>query len=156
MKGIIRIVQTQPFSSPPFPHLTPPPVISSDRNCSNSSVLQLVQPEEEFSFQHFLNPTNKFKNRYANIVACRFFFKDINSFPVIPFFLSHNLLFLFTKERKGDNLSFFYADDHTRVLLNPIDGVAGSDYINASFIDVSFHYFFVSFTSLRAFYNKVV
>lgn len=65
-------------------------------------------------------------------------------------------MFLFTKERKGDNLSFFYADDHTRVLLNPIDGVAGSDYINASFIDVSFHYFFVSYTSLRAFYNKVV
>ena len=64
--------------SPPHP----PPVISSDPNCSNSSVLQLVQPEEEFSFQHFLNPTNKFKNRYANIVACRFFLKIL-----IPFLL---------------------------------------------------------------------
>ena len=28
-------------------------------------------------------------------------------------------------------------DDHTRVLLNPIEGIAGSDYINANFIDVS-------------------
>ena len=32
---------------------------------------QLVQPDEEFSFQQFLNPANKYKNRYANIVACK-------------------------------------------------------------------------------------
>ena len=31
-----------------------------------------------------------------------------------------------------------FADDHSRVLLNPIEGLAGSDYINANFIDVSF------------------
>lgn len=31
-----------------------------------------------------------------------------------------------------------FVDDHTRVLLNPIDGVPGSDYINANFLDVSF------------------
>ena len=35
-------------------------------------------------------------------------------------------------------LLILFADDHTRVLLNPIEGVAGSDYINANFIDVSF------------------
>lgn len=35
-------------------------------------------------------------------------------------------------------LDFFFVDDHSRVLLNPIEGVAGSDYINANFIDVSF------------------
>ena len=36
------------------------------------------------------------------------------------------------------NIFCFVADDHTRVLLNPIEGVAGSDYINSNFIDVSF------------------
>ena len=35
-------------------------------------------------------------------------------------------------------LLILFVDDHTRVLLNPIEGVAGSDYINANFIDVSF------------------
>ena len=35
------------------------------------SCRQLVQPDEEFSFQQFLNPANKYKNRYANIVACK-------------------------------------------------------------------------------------
>ena len=47
---------------------------------------QLVQPDEEFSFQQFLNPANKYKNRYANIVACRLF--------VFTLFL-HDLEFLF-------------------------------------------------------------
>lgn len=31
-----------------------------------------------------------------------------------------------------------YADESTRVCLQPIRGVDGSDYINASFIDVSY------------------
>jgi len=32
---------------------------------------------------------------------------------------------------------FFVSDESTRVSLHPIRGVDGSDYINASFIDVS-------------------
>ena len=48
------------------------------RGCTHLSILslflQLVQPDEEFSFQQFLNPANKYKNRYANIVACKLFF----------------------------------------------------------------------------------
>lgn len=30
-----------------------------------------------------------------------------------------------------------FTDDHSRVLLSHIDGYMGSDYINASYIDVS-------------------
>lgn len=31
----------------------------------------------------------------------------------------------------------FFPDDHSRVILTQIDGVQSSDYINASYIDVS-------------------
>ena len=32
---------------------------------------------------------------------------------------------------------FIVADDHNRVILEPEDGVPDSDYINASYVDVS-------------------
>ena len=32
---------------------------------------------------------------------------------------------------------FFSADDHSRVILSQVDGTPCSDYINASYIDVS-------------------
>ena len=34
-------------------------------------------------------------------------------------------------------LLFFSADDHSRVILSQVDGTPCSDYINASYIDVS-------------------
>ena len=33
---------------------------------------------------------------------------------------------------------FFFSDDHNRVILEPEEGVPDSDYINASYVDVSF------------------
>ena len=32
----------------------------------------------------------------------------------------------------------FFSDDHNRVILEPEEGVPDSDYINASYVDVSF------------------
>lgn len=34
-------------------------------------------------------------------------------------------------------LEKFFADDHSRVILSHVDGIPCSDYINASYIDVS-------------------
>jgi receptor-type tyrosine-protein phosphatase F len=59
------------------------------------------------------NPSNKFKNRLVNILPCKSNPSKSN-FP---------------------NL-FFFADENTRVCLSPIRGIDGSDYINASYIDV--------------------
>ncbi len=60
------------------------------------------------------NPANKFKNRLVNILPCKtpdpLF--STNSFPLV-------------------------LDENTRVCLSPIRGIDGSDYINASYIDVS-------------------
>lgn len=36
-----------------------------------------------------------------------------------------------------DSISHTFTDDQTRVRLMPYEGVEGSDYINANFIDVS-------------------
>jgi len=35
--------------------------------------------------------------------------------------------------------SVMFSDDQTRVRLMPYEGIDGSDYINANFIDVSLH-----------------
>lgn len=52
------------------------------------------------------------------------------------------LMFARTKPSAGDSnanvlLMLFLPDDHSRVILTQVDGVPPSDYINASYIDVS-------------------
>lgn len=52
------------------------------------------------------------------------------------------LMFARTKPTAGDSnanvlLMLFLPDDHSRVILTQVDGVPPSDYINASYIDVS-------------------
>ncbi len=86
------------------------------------------------------NPANKFKNRLVNILPCK-----------------SNFFFLFEK------LNLF-SDENTRVCLSPIRGVEGSDYINASYIDVSekkrkiffFHYYCFDFCFSRVIDLKMV
>ena len=63
------------------------------------------------------NPANKFKNRLVNILPC---------------------MQSYINGTKIQNNSFsFYLDENTRVCLSPMRGIEGSDYINASYIDVS-------------------
>ena len=38
-------------------------------------------------------------------------------------------------------LIMYTLDDHTRVLLKPVDGLPESDYINANYVDVSIFLF---------------
>lgn len=40
-------------------------------------------------------------------------------------------------------LFLFYLDESTRVHISPVRGVEGSDYINASFIDVSINFYLI-------------
>lgn len=41
------------------------------------------------------------------------------------------------KRKKKCKFFFLYADDYNRVVLDPIEGEPDSDYINASYVDVS-------------------
>lgn len=36
---------------------------------------------------------------------------------------------------------FYFADDYNRVVLEPIEGESDSDYVNASYVDVSNNHF---------------
>jgi protein tyrosine phosphatase len=65
-------------------------------------------------------PFNKKKNRYGNIVTCKKF----------EFALSVYLLYI-----DHDIIMYFFTDDYSRVVLS---GDETEDYINASFVDVSF------------------
>lgn len=69
------------------------------------------------------NPANKFKNRLVNILPCEY-----NRF---------------TRDIQGDfneiiKKNTTRLDENTRVCLSPVRGVEGSDYINASYIDVRY------------------
>ena len=60
---------------------------------------------------------NKLKNRLANVLPCKLTCSECNK-----------VVF---------NANVLYTDDHCCVLLDSKPGEKGSDYINASYIDVS-------------------
>lgn len=76
-------------------------------------------------------PVNKFKNRLVNILPCKYKSETL----LIRAFI----LFIFNTWVHSTNKQLSISVESTRVALQPIRGVDGSDYINASFIDVSFH-----------------
>ena len=57
---------------------------------------------------------NGSKNRYKNIIPCEYYYVTVNG-----------------------NYHMHSVDDHSRVVLTQQGGKPGSDYVNASFIDVS-------------------
>jgi len=59
---------------------------------------------------------NKFKNRLVNVLPCKLTCSECNKVVL--------------------NANVLYTDDHCRVLLEGKPGDEGSDYINASYIDV--------------------
>ena len=69
---------------------------------------------------------NKFKNRLANALPCEPHY-TINMGVQLCKFLRYYL----------SAITHSYTDNYNRVYLTPVPGVNGSDYINASFIDVS-------------------
>ena len=71
--------------------------------------------ETEYTFHAAKLPVNVNKNRYKNILPCNSIYKYLKQFY----------------------LKCSFVDDHSRVVLKLEDKCPGSDYINASFIDVS-------------------
>ena len=69
------------------------------------------------NFEHARAPENKDKNRYRNVITCEY-----SMLNLVSLCIPHNYCFV---------------GDESRVELASRDGVAGSDYINASYIDVS-------------------
>ena len=82
----------------------------------------VVVPEEQtYSTEAASSTVNAPKNRYTNIIPCRW----LVCVATPPFqFLNH-----FSPS--------LLADEHSRVKLAPVKGVQGSDYINANYLDVS-------------------
>ena len=102
-------------------------------------------------FVRSLLPQNKPKNRFPNVLPCLFFcFFFVFFFIWKNWFWENIFLFFF---------DFDFLDDKTRVQLPEIPGVPGSDYINANYIDVSFFFLYLlfssSFFSLLLFYARI-
>ena len=73
-----------------------------------------IVAQTEYSYHASKLAINVNKNRYKNILPCK------------PPYLFHCLYFVVS-----------ISDDHSRVVLSLQDNCSGTDYINASFIDVS-------------------
>ena len=67
------------------------------------------------------SPDNKWKNRFANIHVC----KSLNQYIATGIFLIVKFV-----------LCYICIDDDNRVVLKPLDKYE-SDYVNASYVDVS-------------------
>ena len=74
----------------------------------------LDMAEWEFTQYNAKVTVNKNKNRYINIIPCK----------LCVLYCSTLTMYVFS-------------DDHSRVVLNIQDNTAGSDYINASYVNVS-------------------
>lgn len=95
-------------------------MLHADGDISFSKEYELIQNEsivEEYPSEHSQHPDNKGKNRYLNIIACKYL-SYLN--------FSYNIFLLILNS----------IDDHSRVRLRPPPGQKkGVDYINANFID---------------------
>ena len=81
---------------------------------------QAVEPNHAPTCEATLRAENQIKNRYHNITACKLKCSQFSHSVIIILYISP-----------------LPPDDHSRVKLQEIPGVVGSDYINANFFDVS-------------------
>lgn len=90
-------------------------------------------------------PTNVQKNRYRNILPCKFssVYRKTCMYEVVeyiytdaPFTYSKRTSVFVENERIQTQRSYFVSDDNTRVILSN-KGVDHSDYINANFVKVT-------------------
>lgn len=97
--------------------------VANCRNMCHTSTFYIQSLSSEPLYSHDISatPTNRPKNRFANIFPCEYKIIMTNT-------LSSSSVSLLT--------IVLWSDDESRVVLSEIPGVEGSDYINASWIDV--------------------
>lgn len=66
-------------------------------------------------------------------MSLEFSLKQLSTRNVSMFWFQYFSIFFWT--------FFSFSDDHSRVVLNTVEDLEGSDYVNANYIDVSEHLF---------------